>query len=261
MPVETEELYDLIDLYTTNNFAILILWIYNIFMFGLGLTYCKFKKIPLFTEAFTMLVIFTIAGYLVVGNLNTIAFRNTVLFNDFSHGYLLIHLVMVALICGLFFLLRKISFQISDNPSFHKWMLVILSVFGIALASMELDHLAVILFFEKNVMGIKQVIKQTQFGGYTTLWAIYSFILIAYGMRKKNAHMRILALVIFGVTLLKLFIFDFQHISKGGKIITFISLGVILLAVSFLYQRLKKMLTDEENKIESTNENQEVSNE
>jgi uncharacterized membrane protein len=44
------------------------------------------------------------------------------------------------------------------------------------------------------------------------------------------------------VTLIKLFLIDIKGISEGGKIAAFISLGVLLLIVSFMYQRLKKLL-------------------
>ncbi len=42
------------------------------------------------------------------------------------------------------------------------------------------------------------------------------------------------------ITLLKLFIYDIVNIPVGGKIAAFFSLGVLLLVVSFMYQRLKK---------------------
>ena len=48
-----------------------------------------------------------------------------------------------------------------------------------------------------------------------------------------------------------------DFISEGGKIAAFISLGVLLLIVSFMYQRLKKILLSDEagatlNKTEET---------
>jgi uncharacterized membrane protein len=55
------------------------------------------------------------------------------------------------------------------------------------------------------------------------------------------------------ITLLKLFLLDIRGISEGGKIAAFISLGVLLLIVSFMYQRLKKILLVDEG--ESTEQN------
>jgi hypothetical protein len=41
---------------------------------------------------------------------------------------------------------------------------------------------------------------------------------------------------------------DIRGISEGGKIAAFISLGVLLLIVSFMYQRLKKIILADESK-------------
>jgi uncharacterized membrane protein len=45
---------------------------------------------------------------------------------------------------------------------------------------------------------------------------------------------------------MKLFLFDIRNISEGGKIAAFIMLGILLLIISFMYQKLKKMIIDDE---------------
>jgi uncharacterized membrane protein len=65
------------------------------------------------------------------------------------------------------------------------------------------------------------------------------------GMRHKNKTLRIAALSLFAVALLKLFFADIRNVSEGGKILAFILLGVLLLTISFMYQKLKKILIDE----------------
>ena len=66
------------------------------------------------------------------------------------------------------------------------------------------------------------------------------------GMQHKLKTLRIVSLTLFFVTLLKLFIFDIRGISEGGKIAAFICLGVLLLVISFMYQKLKVLiLTDD----------------
>ena len=78
--------------------------------------------------------------------------------------------------------------------------------------------------------------------GLTIFGGIYAFALIAYGIWKKKPHLRILALVLFGITLLKLFIYDIAKVDSGGKTIAFISLGVLLLVISFLYTKYKHLI-------------------
>jgi uncharacterized membrane protein len=50
---------------------------------------------------------------------------------------------------------------------------------------------------------------------------------------------------LFTLVLIKLFVFDIRGVSEGGKIAAFISLGVLLLVVSFMYQKLKKIIIDD----------------
>ena len=42
-------------------------------------------------------------------------------------------------------------------------------------------------------------------------------------------------------------IYDISNISEGGKIIAFIILGILLLIISFMYQKVKRLVIDEPN--------------
>lgn len=80
--------------------------------------------------------------------------------------------------------------------------------------------------------------------GLSILWGICSFSLMWVGMKKNYKPLRVISLTLFTITILKLFLFDIVRIPPGGKIAAFILLGVLLLSVSFMYQRLKKILLD-----------------
>ena len=47
---------------------------------------------------------------------------------------------------------------------------------------------------------------------------------------------------------MKLFTYDIKDASEAGKIIAFIILGVVLLIISFMYQKIKALLVDTEKK-------------
>src|SRR5215203_4013483 len=81
--------------------------------------------------------------------------------------------------------------------------------------------------------------------GLSILWSICSFIMMWLGMQYKFRPLRIISLSLFTVTLIKLFTYDIRKIPPGGKIAAFILLGVLLLTVSFMYQRLKKIIIDD----------------
>lgn len=84
--------------------------------------------------------------------------------------------------------------------------------------------------------------------GLPILWGLSSFVLMWLGMKHKARSLRIVSLVLFAITLLKLFLFDIRNIPVAGKIAAFFSLGVLLLIVSFMYQRLKKIIIEDEKK-------------
>lgn len=84
--------------------------------------------------------------------------------------------------------------------------------------------------------------------GLSILWGLCSFSMMWLGMKHKFKTLRIISLTLFTVTIVKLFFFDIKNIPPGGKIAAFILLGVLLLIVSFMYQRLKKMIIDDREK-------------
>lgn len=81
------------------------------------------------------------------------------------------------------------------------------------------------------------------------LWGICSFVMIWVGIKFKFRFIRIYALCILSITLIKLFTYDISNIPVAGKIAAFICLGILLLIVSFMYQRLKKIISNDEEKI------------
>ena len=96
-----------------------------------------------------------------------------------------------------------------------------------------------------------QIIKTS----FPILWGILAFVFLIIGIRKRNQTLRIVALSLLGITILKLFLYDISNASETGKIIAFILLGVLILIISFVYQKIK-FLVQEDNKTKATDENQ-----
>ncbi len=95
--------------------------------------------------------------------------------------------------------------------------------------------------------------------GFPILWGVLSFLFLFIGMKKSNKTFRIVALILIAINLIKLFTYDIKDASEAGKIVAFIILGVVLLIISFMYQKIKALLLDdikkqdELDKIEPTN--------
>lgn len=69
------------------------------------------------------------------------------------------------------------------------------------------------------------------------VWTAYATALIVLGVRYNVAALRWQALALFGLTLGKVFLYDLSFLSGIYRVLSSIVLGLILVGVSFLYQR------------------------
>ena len=71
----------------------------------------------------------------------------------------------------------------------------------------------------------------------SALWMGYGAMLMIIGFRRRVPFLRYLALALLGVTIFKVFFYDMSELQRVYRIVSFIGLGVLLLAISFAYQR------------------------
>ena len=143
-------------------------------------------------------------------------------------------------------LFRNNKAVLKDNFNVITWLLCAAIVIYL---SVETHLLSNAVFYAANnpLENIQRIYVKT---GLPILWGICSFAFMWLGMHFKYRSLRIISLSLFTLTLFKLFIFDIRNIPAGGKIAAFFSLGVLLLIVSFMYQRLKKIIIDDEKKVD-----------
>ena len=71
----------------------------------------------------------------------------------------------------------------------------------------------------------------------TILWAICALALILFGMKRRVAAHRYFGLILFGMATLKVLIVDSSELGGLERIAAFIGTGLLLLALSFAYQK------------------------
>jgi uncharacterized membrane protein len=74
----------------------------------------------------------------------------------------------------------------------------------------------------------------------SVMWSIYGAALMIMGFWRKNRMLRYIALGLFGLLLVKVFIIDMETVKSVYRIATFLATGITLVAVSYIYQFLKK---------------------
>ena len=71
-------------------------------------------------------------------------------------------------------------------------------------------------------------------------WGLFALVLIVVGLWKRYAPIRYFAILVFTVTIAKVFFVDLANLDKVYRVISIIGLGVILLVTSYLYQRARR---------------------
>ncbi|MBA3681994.1 MAG: DUF2339 domain-containing protein [Bacteroidetes bacterium] len=192
--------------------------------------------------------------------------KDQVLTTEMNHMGFIFHYVSIAAAVFIVFCMNKAITRTGSFISNTKVLnSILISIAVIYLSSLELLlhvlKLNLINVFNINdieymdkIMEISRLETHAITIGLPILWGILAFIFLFIGMKKHNKSLRVISLVLIAVTLLKLFTFDIKDASEAGKIIAFIILGVVLLIISFMYQKIKALLLDDtKNKTDEPN--------
>lgn len=87
---------------------------------------------------------------------------------------------------------------------------------------------------------------------YSALWMAYGAMLMIIGFWRRSSLVRWQALVLIAATIVKVFVYDVSQLDRGYRIVSFIVLGVLLLAISFVYQRDWLQLSSGAKKLEGS---------
>ena len=145
-----------------------------------------------------------------------------------------IRYISFAFLAITFFASSKCIRQPFMNVDLRMIFDLVVQVSIIWVASSELIHLM-------DLSGYSETYKL----GLSIFWGVYSLLLISYGIWKNKKHLRIGAIALFSATLIKLFFYDISHLNTISKAIVFLSLGILLLIISFLYNKFKHKITDD----------------
>jgi uncharacterized membrane protein len=75
---------------------------------------------------------------------------------------------------------------------------------------------------------------------------LYGAGLLLAGRVRRSRTLRLMALALLGLTTLKVFFLDLSSLESAYRIVSFIVLGAILLAVSYLYQKSQRRAAEGE---------------
>jgi uncharacterized membrane protein len=193
------------------------------------------------------------AAALALGVVRLLAFDNfqvsTLLLNSRMATYLL---AMVVLALLAWFSLKRFSLKREEKFEFDRQLaaVAVLAVSALALVGLSReigDYYARQMYPSLN--GVTrwqarvtatanwQQLRIAEDFTYSALWMAYGALLMGIGFWRKSAFFRWQALFLIAATIVKVFIYDVSQLDRGYRILSFMILGVLLLAVSFVYQK------------------------
>lgn len=163
--------------------------------------------------------------------------------NNFTLGFNL-RAVTFVIVTAVLLLHRRILVSQSEE---YNWVETVLGVHRVVASLLVFELLSVetwdlyskaLVFDPKHAYTLNNM-RQLML---SLVWIIYSFGLMVYGIWRRAVEVRFVAIAIFGVTIVKVFFFDLAFLDKLYRIISFLVLGLILFATSYLYQHYKSFI-------------------
>ncbi|MBN1348898.1 DUF2339 domain-containing protein [candidate division KSB1 bacterium] len=162
-------------------------------------------------------------------NLIQVAFHG-----GYSHRILERYLMSATVLLALFQISRNISRSGSTFWLAHSaWSAVFWALFTAVLFIVL--NIEVAAFFFAYAAGAR-------FAAISVLWTLFSIGLISIGFMVKNALLRKCAMILFAITMLKVFLIDMSNVSTPYRIVSFTVLGLMLIGASYIYHRFKYMI-------------------
>lgn len=112
---------------------------------------------------------------------------------------------------------------------------VAINVLAVWALTLEADQ-----YFQPLLGGDADTLRDAELGRQLTislLWTLYATALVVVGVRRAVAGLRWQGLTLFGLVVGKVFLYDLSFLSGGHRILSSIVLGIVLIAISVLYQR------------------------
>lgn len=229
----------------------IIMGIYNygfLSLFILPGLFVKLKPVKILSGLFSIVAFIL---YWAIYHYQFVAVRDNLLTigeakpHHYFYHYIIIALLIIQLVAGLINMQKAYK----NKKSLRLISLWVSTFMILFVCSSEMENIIVVSQFRVGFIP-GYLARQVHYLPYTLLWISISFIMMNIGVFLKKKDLRVTALIIFGVTLLKLFIFDHGYIDRSDQIIAFLTIGPLMVITAFMYQLMKSSVK----KVESINE-------
>jgi hypothetical protein len=218
---------------------------YNYFYLMAVIIWVSHKKIKFLIHGLTAIAIFGLMIFIFVVAPHYKTIMAAYLVGNTHSAFTFLHFFTGATVLTIcFYLWKNVKDIYNANTIFKNFATWFSIIIGIVVLSFELDY-AVLHINRPEFNIMDDLLRENHLIGWPILWGIIAFTLMFTGIRINDKNLRIIGISIFFFALLKFFIVDVWDMPAGGRIIAGASLAVLLLVISFLYQKLKRIILED----------------
>lgn len=190
---------------------------------------------------FVLLYVFTIIYSLAYWYFVTKLRDDIYWYSIYPKVFFLLHFVAVIPVTLLIItLIRNVKSAASDLLKPFYWGMAIISTI---LLGLETENISIMLFSHGE--NYSHVLYEVRTFVFPVLWALIAMGIMVWGLKGKEVILRKISLIFFALIIVKFYAYDVWHMSQAGRIVSFIMLGVIILLVSFLQQKIKTLVKED----------------
>jgi uncharacterized membrane protein len=117
--------------------------------------------------------------------------------------------------------------------------LALIGLIGLWLGSLEIDR-----FFAPESAPAAPGAGMARLTALSIYWGVYAIAVIALGFARRDPASRYAGLALLAVTLAKVFLVDMAEVGTVYKVLSFVGVGLLLVATSIGYARLAPRLAE-----------------
>ena len=151
----------------------------------------------------------------------------------FLNYHFLAVVVVVAALLALAYWFRRERSRLPEWENYvFTGLVVALNVVVVWALSQEIVH-----YFDSREVALGGDYLSAKHLSLTVLWAVYAIGVIAAGIALRSSKVRLAGMMLLGIPVIKLFVFDVFLLEQGYRVAAFVTLGALLLGTGLVYQR------------------------
>ena len=151
----------------------------------------------------------------------------------FLNYHFLAVVVVVAALLALAYWFRRERSRLPEWEDYvFTGLVVALNVVVVWALSQEIIH-----YFDSREVALGGDYLSAKHLSLTVLWAVYAIGIIAAGIALRSSKVRLAGMMLLGIPVIKLFVFDVFLLEQGYRVAAFVTLGALLLGTGLVYQR------------------------